>query len=81
MVILLSLTVDKMQSIFDKVVFTIRAAKQLQPNANLPTIFCVPCQRNQTNMFSRKGVMEDIPLDLIIVPVPRQSLQLDWNRK
>lgn len=25
--------------------------------------------------------MEDIPLDLIIIPVPRQSLQLDWSRK
>lgn len=28
-------------------------------------------------MFSGKGVMEDIPLDLIIIPVPRHCLQTD----
>lgn len=31
-------------------------------------------------MFRRKGVMEDVPLDLIIIPVPRQSLQLGGSR-
>lgn len=28
-------------------------------------------------MFSGKGVMEDIPLHLIIIPVTRQRLQTD----
>lgn len=59
------------------VLFTIRTAKQLQPNADLPPIFRVPGQGNQTNMFRCEGVMEDIPLDLIIIPVARQSLQLN----
>lgn len=57
--------------------FTIRTAKELQPNADLPSIFRVPGQGNQTDMFRCEGVMEDIPLDLIIIPVPRQSLQSD----
>ena len=32
-------------------------------------------------MFSCEGVMEDIPLDLIIIPVPRQSLRSDRSMK
>ena len=55
--------------------FTIRAAKELQSDANLPSIFCVPGQRQQTNVFSGEGIVEDVPLHLIIIPVSRQRLQ------
>lgn len=57
------------------IIVTIRAAKELQPNTNLPSVLCVPSQRQQTDVFSSKGVMEDVPLHLIIIPVPRQRLQ------
>lgn len=61
------------------VIFTIRAAKQLQPHTDLPSVLCVPRQRKQTDVFGSKGVMEDIPLHLIIIPVPRQRLQTDYT--
>lgn len=32
-------------------------------------------------MFSSEGVMEDIPLDLIIIPVPRHRLQTDEKKE
>lgn len=61
--------------------FTVRAAKQLQPHANLPSILRVPRQGKQANVFGSKGVMEDIPLHLIIIPVSRQSLKADEEGK
>lgn len=56
------------------IIFTVGAAKQLEPHTDLPSILSVPRQRQQTNVFSSEGVMEDIPLHLIVVPVPRHCL-------
>lgn len=56
-------------------IFTIRAAKQLQPHSDLAPVLSVPGQGKQPDVFGSEGVMEDIPLHLIIIPIPRQRLQ------
>lgn len=56
-------------------IITIRAAKQLQPHSDLPPVLSVPGQGKQPDVFGSEGVMEDIPLHLIIIPIPGQRLQ------
>lgn len=56
---------------------TVGAAEQLQPDADLPPILGVPPQGKQADVFSSEGVVEDIPLHLMVVPVSRQGLNTE----
>lgn len=54
---------------------TIGTAVDLEPYANLSTVFRVPAHRQEAQVFSSKGIVKDIPLHLIVVPVSRQCLR------
>lgn len=55
--------------------FTIGTAIGLKPYTDLSTIFRVPAHRQEAQVFSSKGIVKDIPLHLVVVPVSRQCLR------
>lgn len=57
-----------------KDVLTVSTAKHLQPDANLASILCVPPQGQEADVFGCEGIVEHIPLHLVVVPVPRHRL-------
>lgn len=55
--------------------FTIGTAIDLEPYTNLASVFRVPAHRQEAQVFGSEGIVKDVPLHLVIVPVSRHCLR------